>query len=184
MNDLLNSGLIQPERSDEEKTHMKIGVLALMIGLMLAWPALAGTEDPCVDADTDSDGTVDICDNCDQVSNAAQYDGDQDGFGDACDGDYSASPNGVCDGVDFGQFATLFGKAPGPSCNNPLGTPCNGAICGNAPGFAPCRSSGSTPAQPADGAPSPTSSPRRWPSCCERSATPEGGVDSESRGVD
>ena len=94
---------------------MKVGALTLMIGLMLAWPALAGTEDPCVGPDTDSDGTVDICDNCSADVNPTQTDGDQDGYGDACDCDYSTAANNACDGVDFGQFGLKFGTLVPPT---------------------------------------------------------------------
>jgi hypothetical protein len=132
---------------------VKIGLLALVIGWMLAGPALAG--DPCTGPDSDSDGTADICDVCSSDPNPLQYDGDQDGYGDACDCDYSASANNACDvgdfgnfaakfgtpipptsceydhvlgGAvdigDFGRFAQMFGGVPGPACGNPPGTPC------------------------------------------------------------
>jgi len=98
---------------------MKVGVITLMAALLFALPALAGTN-PCTGNDWDSDGTVDICDNCSEVYNSQQYDGDQDGFGDACDCDYLASQNSVCDGADFGKFAGMFGKlipgAPTTQC--------------------------------------------------------------------
>ena len=141
---------------------MKLGTIALLTALLIALPALAGTNEFCVGPDTDSDGIVDICDNCSSRANPGQTDGDQDGYGDACDCNYSSSSscdgvdfgqfglkfgtlapptncefdhdgNGAIDGVDFGIFGTLFGGFPGPSCGNPLGIPCNGAACGNAP---------------------------------------------------
>ena len=110
---------------------MKVGVITLMTALLFALPALAGT-DPCTGPDTDGDGTVDICDNCSEVSNAGQYDGDQDGFGDACDCDYSATANGVCDGLDFGQFAAMFGKTipPAPTTQCEFDHVYNGAVDG------------------------------------------------------
>ena len=90
---------------------MKVGVITLMTALLFALPALAGT-DPCTGPDTDSDGTVDICDNCSGISNPQQYDGDQDGYGDACDGDYSgATANNFVDLGDFGAFSTKFNTA-------------------------------------------------------------------------
>lgn len=36
-------------------------------------------------ADSDSDGVGDVCDNCIDVSNAGQADTDQNGYGDSCD---------------------------------------------------------------------------------------------------
>jgi hypothetical protein len=101
---------MQPERITEEKTLMKVGALTLMIGLLLAWPALAGP--PCGPPDTDLDGHMDVCDNCDAVPNPLQEDGDGDGYGDVCDCDFSPN-NGVCDGGDFASFIGVFGT-PGP----------------------------------------------------------------------
>ena len=107
---------------------MKVGVITLMTALLFAWPALAGT-DPCPGPDTDSDGTDDLCDNCSEVPNAAQYDGDQDGYGDACDCDYSTSTNNACDGADFVQFAGKFGTTvPPTSCEYDHAV--NGAVDG------------------------------------------------------
>jgi len=95
---------------------MKIAGTALMTALLFALPASAGT-DPCPGGDWDSDGTADICDNCSEVYNSQQYDGDQDGYGDACDCDYSPTRNNACDGADFGQFAAKFGTlVPPTSC--------------------------------------------------------------------
>jgi hypothetical protein len=93
---------------------MKVGVITLMTALLFAWPALAGT-DPCQGPDWDSDGVADVCDTCSEVANPLQFDGDQDGYGDACDGDYLASRNWVCDGGDFGNFAKVFGTTVPPT---------------------------------------------------------------------
>jgi hypothetical protein len=107
---------------------MKVGAITLMTVLLFAWPALAGT-DPCTGPDWDGDGTVDACDNCSDVYNQEQYDGDQDGYGDACDGDYAASTNGVCDGADFGNFAKVFTTfVPPTSCEYDHSV--NGAVDG------------------------------------------------------
>jgi hypothetical protein len=130
---------------------MKVGVITLMTALLFALPALAGS--PCTGPDTDSDGHVDICDNCDAIANATQQDDDSDGYGDICDCDYDN--NNACDGGDFlilganfgttvppcpanvdqddnlacdgGDFLLLgagFGQPPGTSCGHPKGTPC------------------------------------------------------------
>ncbi len=96
--------------------------------LSFALPALAGTN-PCPGPDWDSDGTADICDNCSDVYNSQQYDGDQDGFGDACDCDYSATANGVCDGGDFAPFAGAFGTVVPPT-NCEFDHVTNGAVDG------------------------------------------------------
>jgi hypothetical protein len=95
---------------------MKIVGIALVTALLFALPAAAGT-DPCPGPDSDSDGTEDLCDNCSEIFNPAQTDGDQDGYGDYCDCDYSTARNWVCDGVDFGEFAKKFGTLiPPTSC--------------------------------------------------------------------
>jgi hypothetical protein len=120
-----------------------------MIALLLAWPALAGPT--CPPPDTDGDGINDVCDNCDAVPNPSQVDGDQDGFGNACDCDvvggaggcdgadfagfvgvfgtfvpptnckFDWDPNGAVDGGDFAWFVTRFGGYSGPACGNGLG---------------------------------------------------------------
>ena len=132
---------------------MKVGVITLMTALLFALPALAG--DPCTGPDTDSDGHVDICDNCDAVANPLQEDTDSDGYGQYCDCDYDN--DNLCSGSDFlimgqwfGQtvppcppdvdqnadglcsdfllFGAGFGAAPGSSCSptHTKGNPCPG----------------------------------------------------------
>ena len=130
---------------------MKVGVITLMTALLFALPAWAGSVD-CTGHDSDSDGFLESCDNCDVVANATQLDSDTDGFGNACDCDYDN--NNLCDGTDFlalgGSFGQTvppapadidqndsliidgpdflalgggFGQPPGTSCGNPMGTP-------------------------------------------------------------
>ncbi len=89
---------------------MKVGVITLMTALLFALPAMAG--DPCVGPDTDSDGFVDICDNCDAIPNPTQNDDDTDGYGDICDCDYDN--NGACDGSDFLALGANFGTTVPP----------------------------------------------------------------------
>lgn len=92
-------------------------------------------------SDNDTDGVSDSADNCLGVANADQRDTDNDGYGNACDGDFngngsvdfadlgtfkaafgSADPLADFDGsgaVDFGDlgiFKSMFGQSPGPSC--------------------------------------------------------------------
>ena len=90
--------------------------------------------------DSDGDGIADDVDNCTLAGNAEQLDGDADGFGNACDGDFNNdcavnvvdlgilrtlffSPDaeadlngdGVVNIVDLGILRTLFFSPPGPS---------------------------------------------------------------------
>jgi hypothetical protein len=126
-------------------------LLALALGLT----SYAGSA-----PDTDADGVVDPIDNCDINPNGpaggscnAQQDGDNDGFGNACDTD--TNNNGQtdltdvfntltaaqasstllnydfnCNGqVDLSDVFLALGdaqasKVPGPSCDHPSGTPC------------------------------------------------------------
>jgi hypothetical protein len=137
---------------------MKVGIITIFAALLLALPALAGTEE-CAGTDTDGDGTNDVCDNCSSLYNASQTDGDQDGYGDACDCDFSGSANNFCDGADFSAFASNFNTSaagPGTKCEYDMAQPANafidgadfsafaavfnttpGPACGNAPGT-PC----------------------------------------------
>jgi len=100
-------------------------------------------------ADSDSDGIDDSVDNCTAVANPAQLDGDSDGHGNACDGDFDNScvtnladlvafkaAFGTADtemdlnssggNVNLGDlvvFASLFGQEPGPSAPGSLCNP-------------------------------------------------------------
>jgi hypothetical protein len=73
-----------------EEKKMKTGLMASGIALLatlgLSFAATAGTS-----VDTDGDGVYDVLDNCSQVMNAppsADCDTDNDGYGNACDGDF------------------------------------------------------------------------------------------------
>jgi hypothetical protein len=95
---------------------MKVGIITLLSSLLLALPALAGPPDPCAGVpDGDGDGFCNTIDNCSSFANPSQTDGDQDGYGDACDCDFSTSANGGCDGGDFGAFVATFGTAVPPT---------------------------------------------------------------------
>ena len=90
---------------------MKLRAITLMTALLLALPALGGP--PCTGPDQDSDGHVDMCDNCLTDPNVSQTDCDSDGCGNVCDADFDQS--GLVAIADFSRFAILFGGAPGPS---------------------------------------------------------------------
>jgi hypothetical protein len=135
---------------------MKVGVITLMTALLFALPALAGTGPDCGLLDTDSDGTFDWCDNCSATANAAQTDGDSDGYGNLCDADLNN--NGQVDGGDFVMLGLYWGQAVPPIGAAPLAVDINdngqvdggdfvilgatwggfpGPACGNPPGT-PC----------------------------------------------
>lgn len=90
--------------------------------------------------DFDLDGIADLTDNCIEQSNPDQFDGDGDGFGNACDADFNndcivnvldlglfkqaffgTSPvfdlngDGLVNVIDLGLFRSLFFLPPGPS---------------------------------------------------------------------
>ena len=72
-------------------------------------------------SDLDEDGVDDGCDNCTAAANPSQWDADVDGYGNACDADYTQ--DGVIGGPDFGVFvAGFFAGAPGPSALACAGT--------------------------------------------------------------
>lgn len=108
-------------------------------GTIDSWCVVALTvDDP--DVDSDGDGVFDATDNCTNVPNANQLDGDGDGYGNVCDadlnGDCIANPvdlglfrsvfftadtaadfngDGVVNTLDLGIFKLLFFTVPGPS---------------------------------------------------------------------
>jgi hypothetical protein len=69
------------------------------------------------EADTDGDGVCDPEDNCVNAPNPEQFDVNADGFGNACDADYTDdSMIGV---PDFGIFAANFGRSVGSPGTEP-----------------------------------------------------------------
>jgi hypothetical protein len=85
---------------------MKLGMIALTAALlMLAVPAWGGPTDPCAGSpDSDNDGTCDAADNCKDIKNSGVFgcDTDNDGYGNACDGDYDQG--GSVNSNDFVDF--------------------------------------------------------------------------------
>ena len=59
--------------------------MTLLAATLLALPASAAP------GDADGDGVPDASDNCTLVANADQFDADNDGYGNACDGDLDGS---------------------------------------------------------------------------------------------
>ncbi len=57
--------------------------------------------------DTDGDGVADDLDNCKLVANAHQYDADDDGYGNICDGDLN-NIGPVVNTVDYNLFRSLY----------------------------------------------------------------------------
>lgn len=65
------------------------------------------------DIDTDGDGLIDAHDNCALYPNPAQYDSDQDGFGNYCDADFNG--DGVVGIPDFGLFRSVYDTSVPPT---------------------------------------------------------------------
>jgi hypothetical protein len=72
----------------------------MSLSLLLSTAAMA--------ADADVDAVDDAIDNCVGVSNAGQFDGDQDGLGDACDADYNN--DGAVDPSDQAMLEAALGS--------------------------------------------------------------------------
>jgi hypothetical protein len=67
--------------------------------------------------DADGDGVCDAEDNCLNVANPDQLDVNADGYGNACDADYS--DDSMVGGPDFGIFGAAWGRAVGAPGVNP-----------------------------------------------------------------
>lgn len=80
-------------------------------------------------ADNDGDGVANVVDNCLEKPNASQLDTNLEGFGNACDADYTN--DGVVGGPDFIQLSAAFGCADPDPCYDPeLDSGDDGAIGG------------------------------------------------------
>ncbi|MBT8143322.1 MAG: hypothetical protein KJO55_01400, partial [Gammaproteobacteria bacterium] len=84
-------------------------IIALILaGLLLPTATIAGPDcngngfPDTMEADEDSDGTIDSCDNCRETPNARQRDTDGDGFGNYCDPDLSNDGN-----INFADLSIL-----------------------------------------------------------------------------
>ena len=84
--------------------------------------------------DTDADLVPDVFDNCRNVANGpagggcGPFDGDDDGFGNLCDGDFTN--DGLVGGTDFAIFVEMFGS-PQPFVD----ITCDGVVGGTDFGF-------------------------------------------------
>jgi hypothetical protein len=82
--------------------------------------------------DVDGDGYQENIDNCSSDSNASQTDSDNDGYGNACDGDFDQ--DGVAGIPDFGIFKASFGlTSADPGFNK--NTDCNDDDVNGVPDF-------------------------------------------------
>jgi len=95
----------------------KIRAFVCVLAMSFPLSALAGPA-----PDGDNDGVPDVLDNCSALANAGALscDTDQDGYGNACDGDFNQS-NGT-DATDFGSnflpdFATGTDSGTGTDMN-------------------------------------------------------------------
>lgn len=98
---------------------MKVGVLASMVAfLLIGGFSLAAQAGPA--PDSDSDGTIDAQDFCSQnpmAPSPCAFDDDNDGYGNACDGDFTN--DGATDGLDVAPFGAGLGNGgPGPTDMN------------------------------------------------------------------
>jgi hypothetical protein len=98
---------------------MKAGWMTMPLAFVATFAFLfvVGTSGAGVDADVDGDGVQNNMDNCSDAAspalsvNPSQTDSDQDGYGNACDGDYNQ--DGIVGGPDFSAFAGAFGSVEG-----------------------------------------------------------------------
>ena len=111
--------------------------MALTLSLASATPATSATPaSGGLATDSDGDGVPDRVDNCVDVPNAgaASCDSDQDGYGNACDGDFDN--DGASDGTDFGAGHFLTDFVSGTESKNAAGAMqgtdmnCDGSVDG------------------------------------------------------
>lgn len=114
---------------------MKAGWMTMPLAFVATFAFLfvVGTSGAGPDSDTDGDGVQDNIDNCSGKANAAQTDTDDDGYGNACDPDYTN--DGVVGAPDFAVLLGTFGKAEGAVGYN-AAVDCNDDGVVGAPDFA------------------------------------------------
>jgi hypothetical protein len=108
------------------KTGLMASGIALLATLGLSFAATAGTS-----VDTDGDGVYDVLDNCSQVMNAppsADCDTDNDGYGNACDGDFdqdafTSSPDFTIWYADFFPGGLDTGTGTDMDCDGYVSSP-------------------------------------------------------------
>lgn len=86
----------------------------VLVTLEQTYDTVAGFRSPveCTGQnDSDGDGVCDALDNCTNVANVLQVDTDVDGFGNACDGDYTN--DGVVGIQDYSLFLSAYGSHEG-----------------------------------------------------------------------
>jgi hypothetical protein len=105
---------------------MKVGVLATMTAILLVGGlSLSAQAGPA--PDSDSDGTIDIADFCSALASAPSpcgFDADQDGYGNACDGDFNN--DGVTDATDAGPFIADLGAGTDSGIGSDMN--CDGVV--------------------------------------------------------
>jgi hypothetical protein len=99
---------------------MKVSVLTILVFLLAAGFPFVALSGPALDVDSDT--VLDVNDNCLTDPNGGQCDTDQDGYGNACDGD--VNNDGTTDVADYTDIDNnILGTSP-PGAD----TDCNGVI--------------------------------------------------------
>jgi hypothetical protein len=116
---------------------MKVSLLAMSFGFLLALPLAASAGPLPGGADGDGDTVEDAFDNCTVVPNADQADADHDACGDVCDASITcdASGDGLVGGPDFAilvsELTNNCNTNPSLSCS----ADCDGDLIVGGPDF-------------------------------------------------